>query len=356
MRELMKGNHAIGEAAVRAGCRFFAGYPITPQTELLEYMAWRLPQVGGGFVQAESEITAICMVYGAAATGVFSMTASSGPGFSLMQEGLSYAAAARLPIVVVDVMRSVPGLGSIDPAQSDYFQATKGGGHGDYRCLVFAPASVQEAAQLMYESFDQATRYRIPYVLLVDGAVAQLFEPVELPPLREVPVRPAWAIDGSLHGQKKRVGMTVYVNSHFMEDMRAAIRSAGLREQRHESYMLEGAETVIVAYGVMGRLAKAVVRKMRSKGLPVGLFRPVSLWPFPARGLRACASGGSVRRIVVTEMSLGQMVEDVLLALRKSRLPVFLFTEAEGRVPAVEDVERFVVAAVSGSIAEVEEY
>lgn len=353
MSEMIKGAHAVAEAAIRAGCRFFAGYPITPQTEILEYMAAQLPSAGGVFVQAESEITAICMAYGASAAGVRSMSASSGPGFSLMQEGISYAAAARLPLVIVDVMRCVPGLGTIDPAQSDYLQATKGGGHGDYRCLVLAPSSVQEAADLTYLAFEVAERHRLPCIVLLDGALAQMFESAELPPAIEVPPRPRWAIDGKPSSAPKRIGMTVYVNPAFVEDMRDALASAWASEQRHEAYLLADAETVIVAYGVVGRVAKGAVDLLRRKGRAVGLFRPVSLWPFPTRTLRQCCEGTRVRRVVVAEMSLGQLVDDVMLALRKTPLPVHLLSRPFGRIPLVDDVAEFVEDVLSGKNEEV---
>ncbi|MDI3317340.1 MAG: 3-methyl-2-oxobutanoate dehydrogenase subunit VorB [Bacillota bacterium] len=340
-RELTKGNEAMAEAAIRAGCRYFFGYPITPQSELLEYMAKHLEEHGGVFLQAESEVSAINMVYGAAGAGARVMTATSSPGFSLMQEGLSYLAGAELPAVVVDVVRGGPGLGGLQPAQSDYFQATKGGGHGDYRLIVLAPSSPQEAADLVYEAFDLADRYRNVVLILADSILAQAMEPVELPPARSLeslPPKP-WATVGRGAGRREpNVVHSLYLAPEDLwahnQRLQAKYRRIEAEETRWEEREAEDADWLVVAYGSMARIALAAIRQLRRQGLRVGLFRPITLWPFPSRALARRAA--SVRGILAMEMSAGQMVEDVRLAV-EGAVPVRFFGKTGGVVPEVEE-------------------
>lgn len=351
-RELMKGNEAMAEAAIRAGCRYFFGYPITPQSELLEYMAKHMAEHGGVFLQAESEVSAINMVYGAAGAGARVMTATSSPGFSLMQEGISYMAGAELPAVLVNVVRGGPGLGGLQPAQSDYFQATKGGGHGDYRLVVLAPSSPQEAADLVYEAFDVADRYRNVVLILADSILAQAMEPVELPPPRDpagLPAKP-WATVGRGRRQETNVVNSLYLAAEDLwalnQRLQAKYRRIEAEETRWEEEGAEGADWLVVAYGSMARIALAAIRQVRREdGLRVGLFRPISLWPFPARPLarRAAASRG----VLVLEMSAGQMVEDVRLAV-EGAVPVRFFGKTGGVVPEVEEA----VEAIRRMVAE----
>lgn len=313
---LMKGNEALGEAAVRAGCRYYFGYPITPQTELMEYLARRLPEAGGVFLQAESELAAVNMVYGAAGAGGRVLTSSSGPGLSLKQEGISFLSAAELPCVIVNVMRGGPGLGSIQPSQGDYFQATRGGGHGDYRLPVMAPASVQEMVDLAYESFGLAERYRTPVLLLTDGVLGQMMEPVQLPPEKNGGSPKPWSTDGC-RGRQRRVIKTLHLDAEQLEAHNRHLQAKYLEIQRHltraEEYCLDDAEVIIVAFGICARVARTVVDRLREDGMRVGLFRPVTLWPFPSALLQAAANG--VGRVLVVEMNAGQMLEDVRLAL-----------------------------------------
>lgn len=334
MRKLMKGNDALAEAAVRAGCRFFGGYPITPQSEILEYLAWRMPQVGGHFVQTESELAGINMVYGAAAAGYRALTSSSGPGFSLLQEGISYLASAELPAVVVDVMRYGIGLGVIIPGQCDYYQAVKGGGHGGYRALVYAPSTVQEAVDYTYDSFGKAEKYRNPVLILSDGAIGQMAEAVELPEMIEHdPDTYDWALKGKGRGSKNGRKMTdrIYYDFKFAEydpHMRQKYAVMKEEEQQWEEVGLEDAEIALVSYGISSRICKEAVKTARRQGLKLGLIRPVTLWPFPVKAFEGLNK--KIRGFLAVEMnSLGQMVEDVLLAARGQR-PVYLY--ASGRV------------------------
>ncbi|MDD4731121.1 MAG: 3-methyl-2-oxobutanoate dehydrogenase subunit VorB [Desulfovibrio sp.] len=317
--QLMKGNHALSEAAVRAGCRFFGGYPITPQSEIPEYLSARLPQSGGIFLQAESELAGINMVYGAAAAGFRAMTSSSGPGFSLLQEGISYIASAELPAVIVDVQRYGSGLGDISQAQSDYFQATKGGGHGDYKCIVFAPASVQESADLVVEAFDKAEEYRNPCIILSDASIAQMVEPVLLPEERGIDPDKAWAVRGKHGGEFKRVTSTMY----YIEDFDAYIKNKydtmAHNEQRWESVHTEDADVVLVAYGISSRICKEAVSEARAQGIRLGLIRPITLWPFP---VNAFSGLEHVKAFMTVELSaLPRLDEDVKLAC-EMRVPV----------------------------------
>lgn len=356
-RVLLSGNHVVAESAIRAGCTFFAGYPITPQSEIVEYMATHLPARQGVFIQAESELAACAMVYGAAATGHLAMTASSGPGFTLLQEGISYLAAAELPALIVDVMRCGAGLGTIDPAQSDYLQATKGGGHGDYRCLVYAPANHNEASYLTFLAFQKAVQYRNPVILLLDGALGQMMESVSLASWECVGagIDPraiaAYALDGALDRPPRRLGMTVYVNPHFTAGLREKFEVMRRAERRCEAYLTGDAEVVLVAYGITARVARETVRMARQTGVRGGLFRPISLWPFPYEEL--CEHARHASSIVVVEMSFGQMVEDVLTAVRKQGPPVTLFCSPEGVIPQSTALLDFVRASLRGETDEV---
>lgn len=338
-RVLMKGNEAFGEGAIRAGCRHFFGYPITPQSELPHFLARRLPEIGGVYLQAESEVAAINMVYGAAAAGARVLTSSSGPGISLMQEGISYIAGAELPCVIINVMRGGPGLGNIAPSQGDYFQATRGGGHGDYRMIVLAPATVQEIIELTQEAFDLADRYRNPVMVVGDGILGQMMEPVELeegaPP---APPPKPWATVGLGGRTQPNVVNSLYIVPEVNEERNWALAAKydtmKAAEQRWEEYRLEDAETVLVAFGTVARIAKAVVDRAREAGVAAGLIRPITLWPFPEK---AFPRAGRARRFLVVEMNLGQMVEDVRLAVNGG-FPVHFYGRPGGTVPTVREV------------------
>jgi len=335
---LMKGNEAVAEAAIRAGCRHFFGYPITPQNELPEYMARRLPEVGGVFVQAESEVAAINMVYGAAGAGARVMTSSSSPGISLKQEGISYLAASELPCLIVNMMRGGPGLGGIQPAQSDYFQATKGGGHGDYHLIVFGPESVQEMVDLTPLAFDLADRYRNPAMILGDGILGQMMEPVELSEMLDVQLPPKeWATTGR-SGGRRHVVSSLYLDSSELEKLNKRLQDKYLEimrtEQRWESLDVEGAEVVLVAYGTTARVVKSAMNLAREEGIRVGLIRPITLWPFPTKAFESLEDVG---RFLVVEMSSGQMVEDVRLVVN-GRWPVSFYGRTGGVVPDPKDI------------------
>lgn len=339
-RKFMAGNEAIAEAAVRAGCRYYFGYPITPQNEIGEYMSWRLSQVGGTFLQAESEVAAIYMVFGAAGAGARVMTSSSSPGISLMQEGISYIAAAELPCVLVNMMRGGPGLGGIHPSQSDYFQATKGGGHGDYHMLVLAPSTGQEAANLTMLAFDLADKYRNPVMILGDGHMGQMMEPIEFRPPEESFGSPKkeWAIKGSF-GRKRNVIKTLYLDPVILEKRNLIIfeklREAVKNEVRFESYLTDDADIVIAAYGNVARIAKTAIKILREKGLKVGLLRPISLYPFPYQAFAQLTE--RVKDFLVVEMSMGQMIEDVKLAIcNKSN--IHFYSRVGGMVPSFEEI------------------
>ena len=338
MKVLMKGNEAFAEAAVRAGCRYFFGYPITPQSELPEYLAKRLPEVGGVFLQAESEVGAINMVYGAAATGERVMTSSSGPGISLMQEGISYLAGAELPAVIINIMRGGPGLGNIAPTQADYFQATKGGGHGDYQIIVLAPSTVAEIFTIMEKAFDLADKYRIPVMVLGDGILGQVMEPVELPPLKEVvKTRKPWAATGKIERDDKnrRIINSLYIvpeeNEKHLTYQFAKYQEIINTEPMFESFLTADAEVVVVSFGTTARIAKSVVLEGRKHGIKAGLIRPITLWPFPNKAFLE-ENIPFARQILTVEMSGGQMVEDVKLALN-GRIPVSFFGRTGGMVP-----------------------
>lgn len=350
----MKGNEAIGEGAIRAGCRYFFGYPITPQSELTHYLAKRLPEVGGVYLQAESEVASINMVYGASGAGARVMTSSSGPGISLMQEGLSYLAGAELPCVIVDLMRGGPGLGNIAPSQADYFQATKGGGHGDYRLIVLAPNSVQELYDMVNKAFDLADRYRNPVMLMADGIMGQMMEPVEIEDDYKVEIPPKpWAASGMIdHGGKKNVINSCYVIPEEMEALNTRLQKKYAEieknEQACEGYLLEGAEIILVAFGTASRICRAVVEKARGLGIPAGLIRPVTLWPFPSGFIGEAA--GKAKCFLTVEMNAGQMVEDVRLAVN-GKTPVYHFGRLGGMVPVVGEVLEEVKKLYSGGTA-----
>jgi len=334
----MKGNEAIAEAAIQAGCDAYFGYPITPQAEILEWMARRMPELGRVFVQAESELAAINMGLGAAATGARVLVSSSSPGTSLMAEGMSYMAGSEVPLVFVDVMRGGPGLGSIGPAQGDYFQMVKGHGHGDYRTPVLAPSSIAEAIQLVADAFELAERYRTPVVILADGALGQAMEPV-LPEYR-MPDRPikSWAANGAA-GREPRVVRSLHLKPEDLEihndHLQAKYREIEAAEVRWAGEMLEDAEIVVVAYGTAARVARTAIRRAREAGLKAGMFRPISLWPFPSAALAEIAARS--RGVLVVELSAGQMVEDVRLAV-EGRAPVAFHGRTGGMVPAPDEV------------------
>jgi pyruvate/2-oxoacid:ferredoxin oxidoreductase alpha subunit len=340
-KQLTKGNEAIVKAAVLAGCRAFYGYPITPASEIAEAAALYLPPVGGVFVQAESEVAAINMLYGGAAAGVRAMTASSGPGISLMQEGFSYLAGAELPCVIADIMRGGPGLGNIAPEQGDYNQIVKGGGHGCYRTLVLAPDSVQEMADLTTWAFDLADEYRNPVVLLADGYIGQMMEPVAFAAPRPVPPAPAWAVTGTAATRPNLVS-SIYLEPDLLErhirKLEAKYRKAEQRVARAECWRTEDADIILVGYGIMGRVLKAVVELGRARGLAVGLLRPITLYPFPTAQVRELSR--SAKAFAVVELSTGQLVDDVRLSL-EGRLPVEFFSRCGGNVPSAEDVLAF---------------
>jgi pyruvate/2-oxoacid:ferredoxin oxidoreductase alpha subunit len=342
-KTLTKGNEAIVKAAVLAGCRSFFGYPITPASEIAEAAALYFPLAGGVFVQAESEVSAINMLFGSAAAGVRSMTASSGPGISLMQEGFSYLAGAELPCVVADIMRAGPGLGNIQPEQGDYNQVVKGGGHGNYRTLVLAPASVQEMADFTTWAFDLADEYRNPVVVLADGYIGQMMEPVEFAAPRPVPPPAPWAVTGTAESRPNLV-TSIYLEPDVLErhirKLEAKYQEAERQVARAECYRTDDADIVLIGYGIVGRVLKAVVEQARAHGIAAGLLRPLTLYPFPARQIRAATR--RARAFVVVEMSTGQLLDDVRLAL-DGRAPVEFFSRVGGNVPSAEEVLEFVI-------------
>jgi 2-oxoglutarate ferredoxin oxidoreductase subunit alpha len=349
-KHLMKGNDAIAEAAVRAGCRFFAGYPITPQSEILEYLSWRLPEVGGTFVQSESELAGISMVYGAAATGARTFTSSSGPGFSLMQEGISYMASAELPCLIVDVMRYGSGLADIFIGQGDYWQAVKNGGHGDYRCIVYAPNSVQESVDLVSLGFDKAEEYRNPVILLSDASISQMMESVGFPELKEHDMdKFEWSLKGKGDDPSKRHTSVMYYNQDYDCYLKEKYDRIAENEQRWEEYRTEDAELVLVAYGISSRICEEVVDVARNKGQKVGLLRPITLFPFPVKAFRKLEK---VKAYASVEMScLSQMIEDVALTV-KGKAPVYPIRGGT-KIFEVSDVCREIDMILDGSKKEV---
>lgn len=343
-RELMKGNEALAEAAIRAGCLFYYGYPITPQTELLEYMARELPRRGGTFLQTESEVATIYYVYGTASAGKRVMTASSSPGMSLMAEGMSYLAAAQLPAVLVDIARASPGLGRIPPAQSDYRQLVKGAGHGDYRMIVLAPASVQEMADLTFVAFDLADRYRNPVTIMADGMLGQMMEPLTWKPLLKGWYPKDWAVAGARGGKRHIVLNAPYTDAELIElniMLKEKYRQVARAEQRWEYVDAEDAELSVVAYGTAARIAMQAVEEARQAAIPVGLLRPVTLWPFPINAFAPLT--GKLKGLLTVEMNDGQMAEDVELAVRCA-VPVHSYGQGGGWIPTTagvrEEIER----------------
>jgi pyruvate/2-oxoacid:ferredoxin oxidoreductase alpha subunit len=338
MRQLCKGNVAVIKGAVLAGCRAYYGYPITPASEVAEAAALYFPEVGGTFVQAESETASINMVYGAASAGVRVMTASSGPGLSLMQEGISYLAGAELPCVIVDVMRGGPGLGNIAPEQSDYFAMVKGGGHGNYRNLVVAPASVQEMADLTVLAFDLADRYRNPAIVLTDGFVGQMMEPLDLEYREIVAPHKPWAVKGTA-GTRQNMISSIFLESDDLENHQRRMEAKYIRAQqnevRWEEYRTDDADLIVAGYGIVSRVLRSAVDRLRKEGIKVGLFRPITLWPFPSKEIAAAAM--RAEKVLVVELSNGQMVDDVRLALGGKR-PVEFYGRVGGNVPSVEEL------------------
>jgi 2-oxoglutarate ferredoxin oxidoreductase subunit alpha len=351
-RELLKGNVAMAEAALRAGLEAYFGYPITPQTELLEHLAQRMPELGRVFLQAESEVAAINMVYGAACTGACTMTSSSGPGISLMQEGMSYIAGSELPCVIIDVMRGGPGLGNILPSQGDYFQVTRSAGHGDYHPIVLAPASVQEAIDFTVLAFDLAEQYRHLVIVAADGMIGQMMEPAELPPMRPLKQqRPDWALTGA-KDRPKRVITSIYLREEdaerFNQEIQSRLQQVRQTEQRSTESMTEDAILLVVGYGTAGRIAYSAVAAARRKGLKVGLFRPQTLYPFPEARLRELVT--TIHGCLVVEMNAGQMVEDVRLAVA-GQVPVHFYGRMGGVVPVPEEL----LGAIEATYAQVVE-
>ena len=335
---LMKGNEALAEAALQAGCRFFFGYPITPQNQIPEYMSQRMPKEGGCYLQAESEVAAINMVYGAAGAGARVMTSSSSPGISLKQEGISYIAGAELPCVIVNMVRGGPGLGSIQPAQSDYFQSTRGGGHGDYRMVVLAPASVQEAVELTQLAFDIADRYRNPVLVMGDGLIGQMMEPVQMPdypPAADIKEK-TWAAGA---GSERAIINSLFIDPVALEKHNLKLQKKydlmTQNEVRVQTELIEDADYILVAYGTTARVARSAMRKARAGGMKVGLIRPITLWPFPEKAIAEAAK--HAKAFLTVEMSLGQMVEDVRLAVNGAK-PVHFFGRTGGMVPSVREI------------------
>jgi 2-oxoglutarate ferredoxin oxidoreductase subunit alpha len=337
---LMKGNEAIAEAAIQAGCRFFFGYPITPQTEVAAYMAKRLPKMGGTFLQAESEIAAINMVLGASAAGVRAMTSSSSPGISLKSEGISYIAGSDLPCVIINVQRGGPGLGGIQPSQADYWQATRAMGHGDFHVIVYAPSTVQEMADCVYDAFDVADLYRMPTLILADGMLGQMMEPVSIGqrPTRELPPK-TWATNGHNDVRKHNVINSLYLQPADLErtivERFAKYETIKINEVRFEEHMTQDAEIVVVAYGATSRIAKSAIKMAREKGIRAGLIRPITLWPFPNTPIQAAAK--KAKAFLTVEMSMGQMVDDVRLAVNGEK-PVYFYGRTGGMIPTPAEV------------------
>ncbi len=336
---LMKGNEALAEAAIRAGCKHFFGYPITPQTELAAYMSKRMPKIGGTYLQAESEIGAINMVLGASAAGIRTMTSSSSPGISLKSEGISYIAGSDLPALIINIQRGGPGLGGIQPSQADYWQATKAIGHGDFHMLVFAPSTVQEMVDLVEKAFDLADEFRMPAMILADGMLGQMMEPVMLPEEKTSQIDKPWAVNGHNNQREHNVVNSLYLKPEKLEEMvvKRFERYEKIKEnhQMAEEYLVEDAELVVVAYGASSRVARSAVNKAREEGLKVGLIRPITLWPFPVDSIKnACKTA---KTLLTVEMSMGQMVDDVRLSASKETNVEF-FGRTGGIIPTPNEV------------------
>jgi 2-oxoglutarate ferredoxin oxidoreductase subunit alpha len=351
---LMKGNEALGEAAIQAGCQCFFGYPITPQTELAAYMARKMPKIGRVFLQAESEVAAINMVYGAAGAGIRVMTSSSSPGISLKSEGISYIAGAELPCVIVNIVRGGPGLGGIQPAQSDYFQATRGGGHGDYNLLVYAPASVQEMADLMQEAFDVADYYRNPVMIMGDGMLGQMMEPVEFKEKtgRALPSKETWQANGLNGREEHHIINSLYLKPEELEDHNKKLQrkysEIKENEVRYETYNLDkNVDLVIVAYGTVARICKNSIKMLQKEGINVGLIRPITLWPFPKKAFEEVIDK-TKNGFISVELSEGQMIEDVALAVN-GRKPIHFYGRSGGMVPTPAEIAKKIKAVVGGA-------
>lgn len=346
---LMKGNEAIAEAAIIAGCRHYFGYPITPQTEIAAYMAKRMPKVGGTFLQAESEIAAINMVYGVSATGKRVMTSSSSPGISLKQEGISYLAGADLPALIVNAQRGGPGLGGIQPSQSDYFQATKGGGHGDYHLIVLAPYSVQEMAELTIKGFDLADKYRVPTMILADGTTGQMMEPVTFDFAVKQPPEKPWAVTGTKMEREHNIINSLYLQADKLEVMNferyERYKLIEENEVMYQEYMTDDADIIIAATGIASRIALSSVEKAREKGIRAGLIRPITLWPFPNAAFAKAAE--HCQQIIAVELNMGQMIEDIKLAT-EFQVPVSLYNRTGGVLPDVYEVLNVIENAAKG--------
>ena len=351
-RILMKGNEAIAEAAIRAGCRHYFGYPITPQTEIAAYMAKKMPKIGGVFLQAESEIASINMVYGAAAAGMRVMTSSSSPGISLKTEGLSYIAGSDVPALVVNVQRGGPGLGGIQPSQSDYFQATKGGGHGDYHMIVLAPASVQEMASLTIKGFDLADKYNVTSMILADGTIGQMMEPISFEDVEVKSYDKPWALTGTKCERKHNIVNSLYLKPDELEKKNferfEKYKKIEENEAMWEEYMMEDAEICVVAFGITSRVAKNAVIAARNQGIKAGLIRPITLWPFPSAALEAAAD--KVRAFVSAELNMGQMIEDIKLAT-KCKKPVILCNRTGGMILEPDEILEAIRNAEKGANA-----
>ncbi len=346
---LMKGNEAIAEAAIIAGCRHYFGYPITPQTEIAAYMAKRMPKIGGTFLQAESEIAAINMVYGVASTGKRVMTSSSSPGISLKGEGLSYLAGADLPALVINVQRGGPGLGGIQPSQSDYFQATKGGAHGDFRMIVLAPSSVQEMADLTVKGFDLADKYRMTSMVLADGTMGQMMEPVSLDYEIAAPIEKPWATTGTKMERPHNIVNSLFLVPDELEKSNferfERYKYIEENEAMYEEYLMDDAEICVTAFGIAARVAKNAINAAREEGIKVGLIRPITLWPFPKAPYKKAAD--KVKEIISVELSMGQMIEDVTLA-SECKVPVTLCNRVGGMIPSPEQVFDAIKKAANG--------
>lgn len=347
----MKGNEAMAEAAIRSGCLHFFGYPITPQTELAAYMAKRMPKIGGTYLQAESEIAAINMVYGASAAGKRVMTSSSSPGISLKSEGISYLAGSDLPAVIINVQRGGPGLGGIQPSQADYWQATKAGGHGDYHLIVLAPNNIQEMVSLTSKAFDLGDQYRMPVMILADGILGQMMEPVSfdgIEPPKES--NKDWAVTGTHGGRPKNIVNSLYLNPEELEALNferfERYAKVAENEVMSEEYLTEDADVVVVAYGACARIAKNAIAAAREQGIKAGLVRPITLWPFPNKVLAQTAE--KAKSFVCVEMSMGQMIDDLRLAINCSR-PVTLCRRTGGMVPTPEQVLTSIQEAAGGA-------
>ena len=347
---LMKGNEAIAEAAIRAGCMHYFGYPITPQTEIAAYMAKRMPKIGGVFLQAESEIAAINMVYGVAGTGLRVMTSSSSPGVSLKGEGISYLAGSDLPALIVNVQRGGPGLGGIQPSQSDYFQATRGGGHGDYHLIVMAPASVQEMADMTAKCFDLSDKYRVPAMILADGTLGQMMEPVVLPEPTDYKPNKPWAVTGTECKRKHNIINSLYLKPEQLEQTNferyERYKAIEENEPLWEEFMMEDAEICVAAFGIAARVSKNAIMAARAEGIKVGMIRPITLWPFPKKPFKAAAD--KCKAFISVELSMGQMIEDVQLATECKR-PVTLCNRTGGMIPSPEEVLEAIKKAAGGN-------